>query len=64
MPQVHVLKNFGKVTTQWLLFQMWNTLWPELMPCEESETVSVDEIIQLYNKGLNSETLTTNEVTD
>ena len=43
----------------------WNELWPETTPfeSEESDTVSVEEIGQLFN-GLNSEILSTKEVTD
>jgi len=41
-----------------------NKLWPEITPfeSEESDTVSVEKIVQLCN-GLNSEILSTKEVT-
>jgi len=44
----------------------WNKLWPEIIPCESEETepVSVEEIVQLCNNGLRSEILSTKEVTD
>lgn len=44
----------------------WNKLWPDIIPCESEETepVSVEEIVQLCNNGLHSEILSTKEVTD
>jgi len=44
----------------------WNKLWPEIIPreSEETEPVSVEEIVQLCNNGLHSEILSTKEVTD